>query len=607
MSSNNILQEPGNAKNLKRLLENKKNLVPFIGAGFSKPACPTWSEFLDLFFQGLKEGEFLQAGDEAHYLRLNTGCLERKYERLADFLVKRAGRRKFEEEIKAHFLESPPPQMMPKYNLLHRAFPGLKITTNFDGLVENSAPGVWVVDGSHAGDMNREFTFFEKNALLKIHGGVRDIRSIVLDSQRYAELYGDASGFDPQAALPDFLSRVFTNCSLLFIGCSLVHDRTLMIMESLDYKRPHFAILKRPDTGPDRVELNRRLSNMGITPIWISDFAQIEEILRRLAEAAGESLEATLPDHGVPFVGRVEQLAQIRENLDQAAGSGNIQVIAGRLFSIEGAGGVGKTTLALEAAKRFKGAFPHGVLKPIRVDEHTPVSFAVHLASLLHQPMEEPADVESARELVSRLLLHRQCLVILDNAPDWHHIKYMLPEGTASTILITTSTRDMYRHLRLQCTALRVHEIRVEKFTPQEALDLFKAMLAEEYREAEENIYQEIAANLGYLPIALRQAISLMVFTPHYRAEELRERLGGEDRLEWLRKGQAAEDSDSRAIAAVFDLSSPLLNDQLVETLEYLAVCSPGPVPLDFLRQLAKNNDKAILGQALSLQFLDFF
>jgi tetratricopeptide (TPR) repeat protein len=41
----------------------------------------------------------------------------------------------------------------------------------------------------------------------------------------------------------------------------------------------------------------------------------------------------------------------------------------------------------------------------------------------------------------------------------------------------------------------------------------------------------------------------------------------------------------------VFDLSSPLLSEELRETLEYLAICAPGPVPLDFLRQLAEHEE----------------
>jgi tetratricopeptide (TPR) repeat protein len=594
MRGNDILQELGNAENLKKLIAQKKSLVPFIGAGFSVPACPTWAKFLDLFFKSIK-GEFLLAGDIKHYKQLKDSGHEKKFEKMADFLVKKAKRRKFEEELTAYFNKPIKTSMKPKFNLLHRAFPGLKITTNFDCLVENNAAGsdVWVCYGTQAEELEKKFTHFDQNSLLKIHGGLRDIHSIVLDSSRYADIYGNLEGFDPNAPLPFFLKRVFTSCSLLFIGCSLVHDRTIMIMESLKDMRPHFAIMKRPRKKKERVEMNQRLSNLGITPIWIMEFARIEEILRQLAAPAGVRPDIGLIDHGVPFVGRVEQLKQIRENLDQAGGSGNVQMITGRLFSIEGAGGVGKTTLAIEAAKRFKGEFKDGVLSPIRVDEHTPVSFAVHLAAQLDEQVEEPVDEVSACALVTRLLQDRQCLVILDNALDWNNIKYMLPMRTAATLLITTRNRDMYRHLRLKCKQLRVHEISLEKFTHKEALALFKEMLGKEYEEAEQDIYLEIAHNLGYLPIALRQAISLMVFTPHYRAKELRDKLAGENRLELLRKGNAAEDSDSRVIETVFDLSSSLLTGELLETLGYLAICSPGPVPLDFLRQLAKHEEMA--------------
>ena len=128
-----------------------------------------------------------------------------------------------------------------------------------------------------------------------------------------------------------------------------------MIMESLKYSHPHFALLLRPDKRENRVLINRRLSRAGITPVWITDFAQIEEILEKLA---GPAVVQPLPpkiDPGVPFVGREKELKQIRENLvkDRGAGTGGVQMITGRLFNIDGAGGVGKTTLAIEAARRY--------------------------------------------------------------------------------------------------------------------------------------------------------------------------------------------------------------------------------------------------------------
>jgi tetratricopeptide (TPR) repeat protein len=64
-------------------------------------------------------------------------------------------------------------------------------------------------------------------------------------------------------------------------------------MESLKDLRPHFAVMRQPEKEEERVEMNRRLSRIGVTPIWIEEFAQIEAILGQLAKdpEIGERLE----------------------------------------------------------------------------------------------------------------------------------------------------------------------------------------------------------------------------------------------------------------------------------------------------------------------------
>lgn len=148
---------------------------------------------------------------------------------MADLLIVKTDRRRFEEEISIQFDKPLLPQMEQKFKLFHGAFPGLKITTNFDCLIENSAAGshVEVCRGDRPQELERLFTRFEQNTLLKIHGGLRDIHSIVLSSKQYAAIYSHESKFSPKAALPKFLKGVFTNSSVLFIGCSLLYDRML--------------------------------------------------------------------------------------------------------------------------------------------------------------------------------------------------------------------------------------------------------------------------------------------------------------------------------------------------------------------------------------------
>ncbi|MCP4218360.1 MAG: hypothetical protein GY765_27230, partial [bacterium] len=235
------------------------------------------------------------------------------------------------------------------------------------------------------------------------------------------------------------------------------------------------------------------------------------------------------------FVGREEHLAAIEGQLKKPGGG--VSVITGRLFNIDGAGGVGKTTLALEARERFGGYFADGVLSPIRADEHSPMSFVMELGRQLKVELKEPPDKETARVMVSELLRERRVLVILDNAVDWKELVYMLPEETAGTILVTTRSRDMAKRLRLPHFKVPpMQGISLEKFTGIEALALFEKMLDEEYDKEQETVYLQIAERLGFMPLALRQIMSLMLYGAHEPARVVLEKLQKESRLDLLQR-----------------------------------------------------------------------
>jgi tetratricopeptide (TPR) repeat protein len=286
MENSRLFDIPGNEENLEKLIDlaQTKRLVPFLGAGFSMPACPGWGAFLDDFFESLKNKDFLMPDDETRYMELKSNTADDTFEKMADFLQDKAGRRKFGEEMNARFNKILPADMKQKFQLLHKGFRGLKITTNFDCLIENSTPGVHVCFGYQEGELERLFTNIEQNSLLKIHGCLRNIPAVVLSASQFETMYGHPSSFDPEAPLPRFLKRVFENSSVLFLGCSLVRDRVIKIMEKLQNMRPHYAVMRWPGKKEERVHLNRYLSEAGIYPIWITNFKQIEIILEMLVE-----------------------------------------------------------------------------------------------------------------------------------------------------------------------------------------------------------------------------------------------------------------------------------------------------------------------------------
>jgi len=107
-----------------------------------------------------------------------------------------------------------------------------------------------------------------------------------------------------------------------------------------------------------------------------------------------------LPAQLTSFVGRDAQLTQLRELLGQ-----------NRLVTLTGAGGVGKTRLAIQVAAQMAGEFGDGVwyvdLAPITDPELVPVTVARALG-LPDQPGR------STMDSLLRFVRDRQLLVVLD-------------------------------------------------------------------------------------------------------------------------------------------------------------------------------------------------
>jgi predicted ATPase/class 3 adenylate cyclase/DNA-binding CsgD family transcriptional regulator len=108
-----------------------------------------------------------------------------------------------------------------------------------------------------------------------------------------------------------------------------------------------------------------------------------------------------LPVQLTSFVGRQEQLTQVRELLTQS-----------RLLTLTGAGGAGKTRLAIQIAGQLSGEFDDGVwyvdLAPITDPELVPLTVA-RAFGLPDQPGRSTMDT------LTRFIADRQMLVVLDN------------------------------------------------------------------------------------------------------------------------------------------------------------------------------------------------
>jgi len=164
-----------------------------------------------------------------------------------------------------------------------------------------------------------------------------------------------------------------------------------------------------------------------------------------------------LPVRPPIFVGREEQLASLRERLQQP----------GALVHVPAMPGIGKTTLALEFAHRYQQDFEAVYWLPCQSGSLSLI--AGELARQLGLKLEGDLP-EIVREL-KHVCAGKRCLLILDNVEDG--APGDLISGGAASVLITTRRTNLpFLHSR-QPLALPL-------FTEERCFDLFRHQLGQE-------------------------------------------------------------------------------------------------------------------------------
>ncbi|WP_245694207.1 tetratricopeptide repeat protein [Streptomyces abyssalis] len=272
------------------------------------------------------------------------------------------------------------------------------------------------------------------------------------------------------------------------------------------------------------------------------------------------------------FVGREQELRELRE-LVEAPGTGGAEAgERGVLVAVvEGMAGVGKTRFAVRAAHefiaqdRFADVQLWADLKGF-TPERAPVDPANVLEDflrLLGVPGDRiPGGVEARAALYRDRLARRRALVVLDDAADEEQVRHLLP-GSASCLLLITSRRVL--------SGLDgAHTIRLDVFSPQEAVELIDRVADRTHDETGSPAAMRVAELSGRLPIAVALAGRRLRTRPAWSMDELADRLEtDEKRLAQLTVGR-------RAVEATFDLSYQWLSPAQQRAFTLLAA-HPGP------------------------------
>jgi DNA-binding SARP family transcriptional activator/Flp pilus assembly protein TadD len=240
-----------------------------------------------------------------------------------------------------------------------------------------------------------------------------------------------------------------------------------------------------------------------------------------------------LPPTVPGFTGRSAELGALTRLLDRRSGQATVVISA-----IGGAGGVGKTALAVHWAHRMTGRFPDGQLYVnLRgYDPGRPMPAADALAGFLRSlgvPGQDiPPEPEQRAARYRSLLADKQILIVLDNAGSADQVRPLLPGIAACTVLVTS--RDALAGLVARDGATRVD---LDVFPPDDAVALLRTLIGARV-DAEPGAAAELAGQCCGLPLALRVAAEFAATRPAMSLASLADELADlRTRLDLLAAG----------------------------------------------------------------------
>ncbi|WP_213455497.1 AfsR/SARP family transcriptional regulator [Rhizomonospora bruguierae] len=210
------------------------------------------------------------------------------------------------------------------------------------------------------------------------------------------------------------------------------------------------------------------------------------------------------------------------------------------VVAVDGVAGVGKSVLALAAARAGAARFPDGQLyvnlqgaspglEPLR-----PVDVLGRLLRTLGvRPGAVPGDEAEAAALFRSLVAQRRILLLLDDAASADQVRPLLPAGPGCAALITSR--------QVLGGAIDAHRIPLGVLPGTDAVAMLARLAGPARIAADPVAAGRVAALCGHLPLALRIAGARLAARPQWPLAALADRLAtARQRLDELAAGDLA-------------------------------------------------------------------
>ncbi|GAA1158905.1 XRE family transcriptional regulator [Kribbella jejuensis] len=275
-----------------------------------------------------------------------------------------------------------------------------------------------------------------------------------------------------------------------------------------------------------------------------------------------------LPPAAPDFTGRAAQLDAILAVLRDSSGDGAATV---GLVTITGMGGIGKTTLAVQAAHKLAASYPDGHLylnlrgygpgvpvSPIDAQRHLLRSLGSDVSSI-------PDDVDEATALLRSQLAGKRVLLLLDNAADAAQVLPLLPGHAGSAAIITS--RGSLANLH------GARQILLDALSESESVDLLAGVIGPTRVAAEPDATRTLAAYSGCLPLAIRLVGGRLATRPTWPIQHFVELLQDEERrLDSLGSDEMGVRASIASSVQFLENSDRELDRQAAAALPWLAI-----------------------------------
>lgn len=313
---------------------------------------------------------------------------------------------------------------------------------------------------------------------------------IDLAQGRHAEVIGELQSLLTQHPLNEKLRR---HLMLALYRSGRVGEALSAYHEA----RTHLAEELGLDPGPDLQALHEA--------ILIGDPA-LRQDGRAVQTVATPASPAQLPPSIADFTGRADTLDRICQQL--TTGGDEAPVIV----AVSGKGGVGKTTLAVRAARKVIETYPDGQLYlRLRGSDARPLDPLAALQRFLRALGVEdwtiPDTVDECAEMYRSWLATRRVLIVLDDAADEAQIRALLPGSPTCAVLVTSRPR------LVGLEGAHVHNLDV--FTAAESVELLTRIVSAQRIGEDRRTVRRIAELCGHLPLAVRIAAARIAKQGH--------------------------------------------------------------------------------------------